>query len=74
MIRFRQWSRKGYAIFASLGKHVTIGHVCKSIAEASLTKTGWLDKPCLNRKNKTDEKLAAEMLAQWTANNQTKES
>ena len=39
MIRFRQWSRKGYAIFASLGKHVTIGHVCKSIAEASLTKT-----------------------------------
>ena len=55
MIRFRQWSRKGYAIFASLGKHVTIGHVCKSIADASLTKTGWLDKPCLNRKNKTDE-------------------
>lgn len=55
MIRFRQWSRKGYAIFASLGKHVTIGHACKSIAEASLTKTGWLDKPCLNRKNKTDE-------------------
>ena len=39
MIRFRHWSRKAYAAFASLGKHVTIGHVCKSIAEASLCKS-----------------------------------
>ena len=28
-IRFRCWNRKGYAIFRSLHRHVTIGHVCK---------------------------------------------
>ncbi len=38
-IRFRRWSRKRFAAFASVGRHVTIGHVCKSIAEASLDKT-----------------------------------
>ncbi len=38
-IRFCRWSRKAYAAFASIGKHVTIGKVCKSITEASLNKT-----------------------------------
>lgn len=38
MIRFRYWSHKSYAVFSSLGKHVTIGFVCKSIVEAALTK------------------------------------
>ena len=38
MIRFRRWNRKSYSMFASLGKCVTIGQVCKSIAEASLSK------------------------------------
>lgn len=37
--RFRRWSRKPYAVFCSLGRHITIGHVCKSIADASLRKT-----------------------------------
>lgn len=37
-IRFRRWSRKGYAAFASLGQCVTIGQVCKSITERALTK------------------------------------
>ena len=37
-IRFRCWNRKGYAIFRSLHRHVTIGHVCKSIADSALKK------------------------------------
>lgn len=43
-IRFRCWSRKGYAIFRSLHSHVTIGRVCKSIADSALSK----DKNTMN--------------------------
>ncbi len=43
-IRFRRWSRKGYAIFRSLHSHVTIGRVCKSIADSALSK----DKNTMN--------------------------
>ena len=39
-IRFRRWSRKAYAMFASIGKCVTIGNVKKGIADASLGKQG----------------------------------
>ncbi len=38
VIRFRQWSRKTYAAFASLGREVVISRVGKSITEASLCK------------------------------------
>lgn len=38
MIRFRRWSRKGYAMFCSLGKCVTIGSLKKGIADISLGK------------------------------------
>ena len=37
-VRFRRWSRKGYAVFVSLHYAVTIGHVCRSIADAALSK------------------------------------
>ena len=37
-IRFRRWSRKNYAVFGSLHRHVTIGRVCKGIADSSLDK------------------------------------
>lgn len=37
-LRFRQWSRKGYAAFASLGQCVTIGQLRKNITERALTK------------------------------------
>ncbi len=37
-LRFRRWSRKAYASFASIGRHVTIGCVSKSIADKSLNK------------------------------------
>ena len=38
VLRFCRWSRAGYAIFRSLGRCVVIGRVCKSIADASLSK------------------------------------
>lgn len=38
VIRFYQWSRKGYAAFASLGHHVTIGQLHLNVTERSLTK------------------------------------
>lgn len=37
-LRFRRWSRKAYAAFASVGRHVTIGCVHKGIADRSLAK------------------------------------
>ena len=40
VVRFRRWSRKGYAVFCSLTAQVTIGRVCKSICEMALRKSG----------------------------------
>lgn len=37
-VRFRHWSRKGYAAFASLGRCVTIGQLRKNVTERALTK------------------------------------
>ena len=37
-IRFRRWSRAGYAIFCSLACTVTIGCICVSISDKSLQK------------------------------------
>ncbi len=37
-IRFSQWSRKGYAAFASLGCQVTIGQLHFNVTECSLSK------------------------------------
>ena len=37
-IRFRRWSRKAYAAFASIGRCVTIGCLRKSVADSSLSK------------------------------------
>lgn len=39
-IRFRRWSRKGYAIFVGLNKVINIGRVSSAIAEKSLLKSG----------------------------------
>ncbi len=38
-LRFRRWSRNGYAVFFSLGKCVSIGNLKKNISDASLPKT-----------------------------------
>lgn len=38
-IRFRRWTRAGYAVFNSLGNCVTIGNLVGSISEKSLQKS-----------------------------------
>jgi len=38
ILRFRKWSRKAYAAFASLGQCVTIGCLPKNVADCSLSK------------------------------------
>ncbi len=38
IIRFRRWSRKAYAAFASIGRCVTIGCLRKGVADSSLSK------------------------------------
>ena len=37
-VYFRQWSRKNYAVFSSLGKEVRIGKLHHNVTEASLSK------------------------------------
>ena len=37
-VRFRGWSRKGYAVFISLGRLVTIGCLDKGVIEVALKK------------------------------------
>lgn len=37
-LRFRRWSRKAYAAFASIGRCVSIGCLRKSVADSSLSK------------------------------------
>lgn len=37
-VRFRKWSRKAYGIFSSICYQVSIGHVCKWIADSALSK------------------------------------
>lgn len=56
-VRFRRWSRKGYAVFVSLRIAVTIGHVCRSIADAALSKNKSFSE---NREQRTsvDERMA----------------
>lgn len=37
-LRFKRWSRKSYAIFCSIGRHVTIGNLKNIIADTLLRK------------------------------------
>lgn len=39
-IRFRRWSRKAYGVLMTLHREVTLGRVCRSIADAALLKSG----------------------------------
>jgi len=57
-IRFRRWSRKGYAVFCSLTCVVTIGCVSISISDKSLQKTSssYSNSICLNE-TETPDKL-----------------
>ena len=39
MLCFSRWNRKGYAIFASLGRNIRIGRLAIHICEMSLRKS-----------------------------------
>lgn len=39
-LRFRHWSNKGYSLFASINRAVTIGVVCASITDKEMLKGG----------------------------------
>ena len=43
-LRFRRWSRAGYAMFCSLGCTVTIGSLAVSISDKSLQKSTAVSK------------------------------
>jgi len=43
-LRFRRWSRAGYAVFCSLGCSVTIGSLAVSISDKSLQKSVGVSK------------------------------
>ncbi len=45
ILRFRRWSRAGYAVFCSLACSVSIGFLAASVCEKSLEKS---DNLCLN--------------------------
>lgn len=38
-IRFRRWSRGGYAVFSSLSSNITIGRLVVSVSDKSLLKS-----------------------------------
>lgn len=65
MIRFRKWSRKAYAAFASIGKCVTIGHVSKSIADNSLSKRETAISPIASVQNLFGDIFAQVFLQTW---------
>ena len=48
-LRFRRWGNKAYSVFSSIGRHVTIGHVSKGIADAALEKSGETDDIIVER-------------------------
>jgi hypothetical protein len=59
-IRFRRWSRAGYAIFCSLACSVTIGCVVSSISDKSLQKavgTTVISLNALNAESYSPDKL-----------------
>lgn len=63
-LRFRRWSRKGFATFASIGRNVTIGHLPKGVADCSLRKqTNTVSSPNPNLSDMTIESLKQRVLA-----------
>ena len=65
-ITFRQWSRKNYAIFSSLGKEVNIGHVDIDICDKAFDKSSKINidvnevKESLQFKNDDEDVLLSE--------------
>ena len=65
-LRFRRWSHRSYAAFASIGRDVTIGHLSKGVADSSLrkqTNTAGTLLPSLSLSVMTIEQLKLRVLA-----------
>lgn len=56
IVRFRKWSRKAYAVFASICYQVSIGHVSKDIADSALAKKEYRESLSqISQKEEADE-------------------
>lgn len=72
-IRFRRWSRKGYAAFISLRRAVTIGNLSANVSERFQTKNGAIHASVLFNRNSNpeiqeeEEELSAEQRFGMTA-------
>ena len=62
-IRFRRWSRKSYAAFASIGRCVTIGCLRKNVADSSLRKQDTVRTIPYSIHTMTIDELKARVLA-----------
>lgn len=62
-LRFRRWSHKAYAVFASMGRCVTIGQLAVHIADRSLQKQHSVQKPHSNNPSMTLSELTERVLA-----------
>lgn len=58
--RFRQYSRKGYAIFSSLGRCVTIGCLKKNITEQAFSKQSVHEKAMLSINKEAGDEINAD--------------
>ena len=81
-VRFYQWSRKGYAIFATLGCQVTIGQLHRNVSESSLAKQKSAQtipfNPIMTLEKLKDQVLAGLTItpeeAAWLANTASREA
>ena len=55
-LRFKRWSRKGYAAFVSVQHAVTIGHLSVGVAERSLSKSNTLQASVLTPSKEDKER------------------
>ena len=58
MFRFRRWTGKGDDVFVSLRIAGTIGHVCRSIACAALSKNNSFSAGNWEQRTSVDERMA----------------
>ncbi len=75
-IRFRRWTRKSYAVFAGLGKQISIGCLRKGLIDSSLKKQEASSSNCrtesdsigqnITQSSETEGLLAVELCPNFT--------
>lgn len=61
-LRFRRWSRKGYAAFSSLGRTVTIGRLSNGVVQSSLCKVSGVQQNAIHSTTMNIEELKDRVL------------